>query len=123
MEMTNEEFEKVVVEALKSLPEEFVVQLENVAITVKEKPDVMDLENIKKEHENILLFGLYKGVPKTKRGSYYSSLPDKIVIFKEPILLVSSSIEDAKKRIRDTVLHEIGHHFGMSEKDLEKAGK
>ena len=67
-----------------------------------------------------LLFGLYEGVPQTKRGVYYSSIPDKITIFKNAILQVCSTEEEVKAQVRSTVIHEIGHHFGLSEEELRK---
>lgn len=118
--MTPEEFEKIVDETLKDLPKEFSKKMENVGIIVEDWPTPQDLSSIRAQ-KGSLLFGLYRGVPKTKRGGSYQALPDKIVIFAGPILSVSSSAEDAKKRIRDTVLHEIGHHFGLSDQQIYKA--
>ena len=69
--------------------------------------------------ENILLFGLYEGVPQTKRGNYYSSIPDKITIFKNSIEMVARTEEEIKAQVRSTVMHEIGHHFGLSEEELK----
>lgn len=110
--MNLEEFEKIVQEAVETLPQEFREKLDNVAITVESWPT---------PHPRTLLFGLYRGVPHTQRGAHYSALPDKIVIFAGPILSVSRDPEDARRRIRNTVLHEIGHHFGMSEEQIRRA--
>jgi predicted Zn-dependent protease with MMP-like domain len=65
-----------------------------------------------------LLFGLYQGVPQTKRGIYYSAPPDKITIFKNQILQVARTDEEIKERVRVTVIHEIGHHFGLTDAQM-----
>jgi len=106
--MTDEEFEQVVRQTITSLPEEFLKQLDNVEIVIEDQP------------ANPSLLGLYRGVPKTGRGFSYSSLPDKITLYKEPLLRISRNEDEAKKHIRNTVLHEIGHHFGLSDEELYK---
>ncbi len=121
--MTFEEFEEQVNKTIEELPEEFKKQLDNVDVLVEIWPTEDDLRSIL-AHPGVTLFGLYKGVPKTKRGSNYSAvLPDKITIYAGPILSFSKSLEDAKDQIKKTVLHEIGHYFGMSEKAIRTAQK
>jgi|SRR5579872_1390731 len=117
--MIIEEVEEIVDETIATLPEEFKKQMDNVAILVESWQTSQELQSV---NSLSLLFGLYGGTPKTKRSIYYSSLPDKITIFAGPILAVSKNIEDAKNRIRETVLHEIGHHFGLSDEQLRKKG-
>ena len=113
--MTPDEFHEIVDQTLKKLPDEFKSKMENVDIVVEDWPSGEELERG-------MLFGLYRGVPKTKRGNYYSGvMPDKITIFAGPILSISRDLKDAKKRIKDTVLHEIGHHFGLSDKEIYSA--
>lgn len=118
--MTLSEFEDVVFKVVKLLPRKFKDQLDNVDIVVEAWPGEDDLARVY-AGKHTLLFGLYTGVPKTKRGAYYSTVPDKITIFAGPVLYVAQSLEEAKKMIRSTVLHEIGHHFGMSEDQIRKA--
>lgn len=65
-------------------------------------------------------FGLYEGVPQTKRGSYSGVIPDKITIFKNSIEKVIRSDEEIKGQVRATVIHEIGHHFGLADDDLRR---
>ncbi|HYM65635.1 MAG TPA: metallopeptidase family protein [Candidatus Sulfotelmatobacter sp.] len=117
--MDDEKFNKLVSEALDSLPEEFAEKLNNVSITVDEFPTPYQLRK-----SNLppwaLLLGLYEGVPQTKRGNYYSNIPDKITIFKNAILRVSQTEEQVRAQVRATVIHEIGHHFGLSEEELRK---
>ncbi len=115
--MTDEEFEKLVAEALRSLPREFAEKLDNVAVTVSDMPTYYQLRKTGLSPRN-LLFGLYEGVPKTKRGNYTGVLPDKITIFKNPILYVSRSADDVREKVRQVVMHEIGHHFGLSDEEL-----
>lgn len=116
-----DEFEKIVNETIKNLPLEFASRMENVDVLIEDWPNNFDMASIQRHPGKSLLFGLYRGVPKTKRGNYYSGvLPDKITIFAGPILLVSKDKEDAKRRIKDTVLHEIGHHFGLSDEQIYK---
>jgi len=116
--MTDEEFISVVQEAIKKLPKEFRDQMDNVAITVTDWPSEEDLGN-EPNASSLSLFGLYHGVPRTDRTDF-PALPDKITIYKEPILHAAADEEDAKKIITDTVLHEIGHHFGLSDAELER---
>lgn len=120
--MNLEEVDEIVEQVIKELPEEFSSKLDNVGFVVDAWPDNFEMESIKAHPSNTLLFGLYRGIPKTKRSSSYSSLPDKITIFAGPILMVSKDAEDAKERIKKTVLHEIGHHFGMSDLNLRERG-
>lgn len=118
--MPDEEFERLVGEALDSLPEEFAKRMENVSVTIADYPTNYQLRKM-----NLppwaLMFGLYEGVPLTRRGGNYSGVvPDKITIFKNAILRVSSTPEEIKAQVRSTVIHEIGHHFGLSDSELRK---
>jgi len=113
------EFEKLVGEAIDSLPKEFGEKLDNVAVTFADYPTPTQLWRAKVPPWG-LLFGLYEGVPQTKRGIYYSSPPDKITIFKNSILKVCATPEDVRSKVREVVIHEIGHHFGLSDADLAK---
>jgi len=117
--MDEERFRKLVGEAIDSLPSEFLRRLNNVAVVVEDYPTVQKLRKLKVSPQTIL-FGLYEGVPQTKRGSYSGVLPDKITIFKNSIEKVARSAEEIKAQVRATVIHEIGHHFGLSDKDLRR---
>lgn len=122
--MSPDEFQEIVDETIKNLPNEFSEKMENVDVLIEDWPNNFEMESIKIHPGKSLLFGLYRGVPKTKRGNYYSGvLPDKIIIFAGPILLVSKDKEDAKNKIKNTVLHEIGHHFGLSDEEIYNAVK
>ena len=113
--MNREKFEKIVVEGIEAIPEKFLRKLDNIAIVIEDNPTPEQKKKLKIGRD-CALFGLYEGVPHTRRGSgYFGVLPDKITIFMEPILEMSASEEKAKEIVRDTVWHEIAHHFGMDE--------
>ena len=116
--MDDEVFEKLVTEALDSLPAQFAAKMENVGVTVEDAPTYYQMRKLGLSPRS-LLFGLYQGVPQTKRGNYSAVLPDKITIFKNSILRVSRNEEEIKAQVRATVIHEIGHHFGLSDKELK----
>ena len=99
------------------ISKEFAEKLQNVGVTFENWPSPMQITKLRLNRRS-LLFGLYEGIPLTKRGNYSGVLPDKITIFKNPILMVSRSPEDVRQRVRRTVIHEIGHHFGLSDKEL-----
>jgi predicted Zn-dependent protease with MMP-like domain len=119
--MDDTRFKELVSEALDSLPKEFAEKLNNVSVTVDNFPTPYQVVKAKLA-PNMLLFGLYEGVPQTKRGVYYSSIPDKITIFKYAIEQVAYTEEQIRERVRQTVIHEIGHHFGLSDAELRKRG-
>ncbi len=119
--MDDVRFKELVSGALDSLPKEFAEKLNNVSVTVDDFPTPYQMQKANLG-PNMLLFGLYEGVPQTKRGVYYSSIPDKITIFKSAIEQVARSEEQIKERVRQTVIHEIGHHFGLSDIELRKKG-
>jgi predicted Zn-dependent protease with MMP-like domain len=115
-------FEQLVSEALESLPDEVLGWLDNVAIVVGQWPTPQQLAQADLRRGE-LLFGLYVGVPKTSRGvTYGETIPDKIVIFQGPIEQVYRTPAQIRAQVRRTVLHEIGHHFGLDEGELRAAG-
>ena len=118
--MTIERFEKLVDEGIEAIPKRFLEKLENVDIVVEEEPTPEQLRKLK-IRSGFILFGLYEGVPKTKRWGYGQVLPDKITIFKNPIEAAARSEEEIKQIVSNTVWHEIAHHFGMNEGMVRKA--
>ena len=118
--MSRGEFERVVESALDELPKEFAGRLENVAVLVKDEPDPEDLAELglSPSGDRDELFGLYSGVPLIEREAGYSELPDRILIYKGPILRACRSRREAVGEIKKTVIHEIGHHFGLGEADM-----
>ena len=115
-------FEILVDEAMESLPAEIASWLDNVAVIIGDRPSPSQLARARLRPGS-LLFGLYEGVPRTRRGFTYGEVvPDKIIIFKQPIERVCRTPVEVRERVRRTVLHEIGHHFGMDEDQLRDAG-
>lgn len=121
--MEDQEFEKYIEEAVSSLPSEFRDKLENVSFFVQDYPTSEQYKKLKLRENSTYLLGLYEGTPHTKRGRYGigPTLPDRIILFKYPHLGLSRTREDLIKRISNTVLHEIGHHFGMNEEEIRRA--
>jgi|GEM_PF-249803 len=118
--MRREAFEELVLAALDELPPEFREKLENVEITIEGWPSRHDLARAGIGPSGTL-FGLYTGVPRTARGVWYGNvLPDRIVIYQGPIEAYSRSREEIVQTVRDTVMHEIGHYFGLSDQRLRE---
>ncbi|MEK6375203.1 MAG: metallopeptidase family protein [Acidobacteriota bacterium] len=114
--ISRREFEQLVEQALGELPDRFAALLDNVAIVVEEEPSDEDLD-VMDEDANELL-GIYRGVPITERHYDSMRLPDQIAIFRGPILRVARSRSDALHEIRDTVVHELGHYFGLDDEGM-----
>ena len=117
--MARGEFEQLVRQALEEMPSEFAEQLDNVAVVVEEEPDPEDLRAMELDHEFAdELFGLYHGTPLIDRGVSYSGLPDRVVIYMGPILRACGSAEEVVREVTETVIHELGHHFGLGDDDM-----
>src|SRR6476646_9578744 len=122
MKVSRDEFAELVESALEELPEEFAQFLEEVPVEICDQPSPRQLRRAKVP-PNGLLLGLYEGRPRTRRSVEDSGvMPDAIYIFQDHIQAVARDREDLVRQLRVTVLHEIGHHFGMSEQDLERLG-
>jgi predicted Zn-dependent protease with MMP-like domain len=124
--MSDEEFEQLVNDGIARIPEHFLKQLKNVVVTIADLPTKRQLKEQGLGHDDgYELLGLYEGIPQTSRGEYYGIgeliLPDKITIFKLPILEESGG-DPARVRdvVRDTVWHEVGHYFGWDDEELHK---
>ena len=120
MKLTREEFEEAVVSALKSLPKFIKEKVENVDVVVESRAsrEVLNEMGLRAPSE---LLGLYQGVPLDRRGFYYGNvLPDKITLFQIPIESICKTKEDVKEKIREVVIHEVGHYFGLDDKKLRE---
>ena len=126
--MDEEWFQEQVDEAVAGLPSEFADRLDNVDVVVESEPSRRVLRKMGLKGRRTLL-GLYEGVPQTRRTHAYGAvLPDRIVIYRRPVLAAAAARrrpgqgfdEAVRQVVRGTVLHEIGHHFGLSEEDMEK---
>ena len=122
--MNEKAFERLVKEAVKEIPQEFLEKLENVTILVEDFPAHYQIEKLKERNLRGFLLGLYEGVPQIRRGRYGigGQIPDKITIFRSPILAIARDVEHLKEIIKDTVIHEIAHHFGFSEEQINYHG-
>jgi predicted Zn-dependent protease with MMP-like domain len=109
-EVSTEQFEEFVADALDSIPEEFASRIENVAFLVED------------DAEDANLFGLYQGTPLTKRYRVSGSMPDRITIFQGAICRACSSEQQVRELVRETVIHELGHYFGMGDEKLRALG-
>ena len=123
-QLTDEEFEAAVQDALDSIPDEFLDELENVAIVVADEPEMDDYEGDGLFTEEGELLGLYDGIALTERDSGYGAgdCPDTITIFKGPHERLSGGKAEILEEVRRTVVHEIAHYFGMDEDQVDDMG-
>lgn len=113
-EITDEQFNQIISAAMDSLPEERIVGLKNVLVTYEDEPTREQLQKQGIRHGQELL-GLYEGVPLTQRGIGYNLvLPDRITIFKNPILRVTRTMDEFVDQVRRTLWHEIAHYYGLN---------
>ncbi len=113
-------FERLVRDALEVLPESFAERLENVEVVVEDEPDARLLHAMGIGPGGTLL-GLYQGVPLPRRGHHYGNvLPDRIVIYMGPILRMRQPPGGLPELVREVVLHELGHYFGLSDEELSR---
>ncbi len=120
--MTTEEFEKLVNEGISDIPQKFLDKIKNVGLVIEDNPTPEQIKKLKLR-KNYFLFGLYEGIPKTQRWGYGQVLPDKITIFKSQIEKAAQTDEEIRKIVKETVWHEIAHHFGMDEEEVREAEK
>ena len=121
--ISRREFTRLVRQAYRNVPSPVKSALRNLDIAIEDWPDPEDLDSIGVTGGvSHTLFGLYTGVPLPEREGPEPALPDRITIFRRPILRSCSSRSEAEREIRVTLWHEIGHYLGMSEEDLERLG-
>ena len=121
--MERETFEELVRQAVATLPEEIAERMSNVDVEVQEQPTEQQLRSLGVPSGRTLL-GLYQGIPLTRRTSGYNPVsPDRLLIFQRPLALTPSGAPDLVKRVRDTVVHEIAHHFGISDERLQEMAR
>jgi predicted Zn-dependent protease with MMP-like domain len=121
VEVSRGEFERMVGDALDEIPDALASQLENVAVVVEDWPSREQLARLGPGHT---LLGLYEGVPLTVRGplSYSGVAPDRITIFQGPLSRRARDVDALAAQVRVTVLHEVGHYFGMDDVRLRELG-
>lgn len=119
MHVSRRRFEALVARAIDALPEEWLEELENVAVLVEDWPSPQQLEG-----RDGTLLGLYEGVARTDRSplGYSGVLPDRVTLFRGPLSEISDDEEDLAAHVHETLLHELAHHFGIDDDRLEELG-
>lgn len=113
VEVSSEEFEALVADALDQIPAELARLMDNVVVVIEEQAPSDDPE----------LLGLYAGTPLTQRDSWYAgNLPDRIIIYRLPTLEICETVDDVVEEVRITVVHEVAHHFGIDDDRLHELG-
>lgn len=111
--ITEDEFEKLVVAELDQLPDDMVDGLENIVFVTEDRP----------EDASMNLLGLYDGVALTRRDRYgFGELPDRIVLYREPLMTISADIDELRDQIHVTLVHEIAHFYGIDDEALHELG-
>ncbi|MES1212606.1 MAG: metallopeptidase family protein [Leifsonia sp.] len=113
LELDHDAFEKLVIDELDLLPDEMVEGIENVVFVTEDRP----------EDGSLSLFGLYQGVAITRRDRYgFGELPDRIVLYREPMLRACRTMEELHDQVHVTLVHEIGHYYGLDDEELQRLG-
>lgn len=113
MQINDDDFAKLIADAMDELPHKYLANMDNVAIVYEDDPSPAQRKELALRC-NESLYGLYQGIPLTKRGSGYNLvLPDKITIFKNPLISSSGDMATLKAKIKHTLWHEIAHHYGL----------
>ena len=117
--ISRKEFEDMVNRVVAQLPPDYLARLKNVAILVKDQPDLDQRQKLMLR-ANQTLFGLYEGVPLSQRQGTVKLLPDKITVFQKPLEHASENINDLFKNIGKTVWHEVAHYFGLNHEQIRE---
>lgn len=113
LELSPDEFEKIVIDELDELPDEMVDGLENLVFVTEDRPSDGSLD----------LLGLYEGTALTDRDQYgFGELPDRIVLYREPLLAVAETLDELREEIHITLVHEIAHYYGIDDEQLHELG-
>ena len=113
LQLSADEFEKVVIDELDALPDEMVDGLENLVFVTEDRPEDGSLD----------LLGIYEGIALTDRDRYgFGELPDRIVLFREPLLSICDSLDELRDEIHITLVHEIAHFYGIDDDELHRLG-
>ena len=120
VDISDEDFEKLIADAMDAIPEQYARTMKNVGITWDSSPTPEQREKLRLRGDQSL-FGLYEGIPLTQRNSGYNLvLPDKITIFKHPMVDVSQDLAGLRAQVRKTLWHEVAHHFGLGHDRIDE---
>jgi len=120
--LSRSQFEALVEQALAGLPAEILQHMNNVAITIADWPSASELKRAAVSPPR-QLFGLYEGIPLTKRGQHYNLVaPDRIILYRGPLQAAHHTLPALREQVRRTVVHEIAHHFGIGEARIRELG-
>ncbi|HMH70244.1 MAG TPA: metallopeptidase family protein [Candidatus Saccharimonadales bacterium] len=120
LQLTDEEFDRLITRAMDELPQKYIEGLDNVAIVQADEPTSEQKVKMKLDDHHLLL-GLYEGIPLTQRGNGYSFvLPDKITLFKHSILAVARNETQLFEQIKRTLWHEIAHYYGLNHHRIDE---
>jgi predicted Zn-dependent protease with MMP-like domain len=120
MKLTRKEFEEVVVSALKRIPKSLKKKMENIDVVVEDRAlrGLLSEMGLQSPFE---LLGIYQGVPIDRRGFYYGNvLPDKITLFQIPVESMCQTKEEVEEKVKEVVIHEVGHYFGLDDERLRE---
>ncbi len=119
--VSEEEFQQLMNEAIETIPDVFKDKIHNLAFIAEPYPTESDLERTGASKYNLL--GLYSGIPYTYRNTGYMGVtPDRIILFQKNIEALCDSLDELKEKIREVVVHEVAHYFGMNEDEIRSAG-
>jgi predicted Zn-dependent protease with MMP-like domain len=119
MEISDDLFQELINEELNQLVSERGLKLDNLAILFDQQPSKQKLKNLNIDKYHTLL-GLYEGIPLSERQGLTTTLPDRITLFKQPLVAKVNSIDDLKKAIRHTLWHEIAHYYGLNHQKINE---
>lgn len=118
-QISQQKFEELVAEAIDSIPEKYLKRMENIAFIVEDMPTSEQKAQLRLK-ENETLLGLYEGAPLPSRMGQTKLLPDKITLFKSPLIASSRDKEDLREKIRHTIWHEVAHYFGLDHDRIDE---
>ncbi len=119
IDISDEQFADLIDEAFDTLPKEHRKAIKNVALIYADEPTPKQREELRLQC-NQTLFGLYEGVPLTRRGGHTNFAPDKITLFKNPMLSSVSTVSELREQVRHTLWHEVAHYFGLDHDQIHK---
>lgn len=120
--ISDQKFRQIVTNAIDSIPSPYIDRLQNVAFIVDDEPTPQQAKALGL-HSSGLLFGLYEGVPLPERSGNTKLLPDKITLFKNPLLAISKDSSELTKNIKQTIWHEVAHYYGLDHKRIHELEK